>query len=52
MTVWIIFWGIIILFSIVAFTIMSAKILIKGVGELKEMFQMLKKRNGNNLADN
>ena len=42
MTVWIVFWGIIILFSLVAFTIMSAKILIKGVGELKEMFHMLK----------
>lgn len=52
MTMWTVFWGILILFSLVGFTIMSTKILIKGVGELKEMFQMLKKRNGNNLADN
>jgi hypothetical protein len=41
MTVWIVIWGIIILFSLVAFTLMSIKILFKGVGELKEMFQML-----------
>jgi hypothetical protein len=45
MNVWIVIWGIIILFSLVGFTIMSTKILYKGIGELKEMFQMLKKRN-------
>ncbi len=45
MNVWIVIWGIIILFSLVGFTIMSTKILIKGIGELKEMFQTLKKRN-------
>ena len=46
MTVWIVIWGIVILFSLLAFTFMSVKILFKGIGELKEMFHMLKKRNG------
>lgn len=46
MNFWTIFWGIIILFSLLAFTFMSLRILYKGIGELKEMFQMLKKRNG------
>ena len=46
MTTWTVIWGIIILFSLVGFTLMSAKILVKGIGELREMFEMLKKRNG------
>lgn len=41
---WIIIWGIVILFSLVGFTLMSVKILYKGVGELKEMFHMLKEK--------
>ena len=44
MNVWIVIWGIVILFSLVAFTIMSVKILYKGIGELKEMFHLLNKR--------
>ena len=41
---WIIIWSIVILFSLVAFTYMSIKILYKGIGELKEMFHALKER--------
>jgi len=52
MNVWIIIWGIIILFSLVAFTFMSVRILVKGVSELKEMFHMLNKKNENDWADN
>jgi hypothetical protein len=45
MTMWIVFWGIVILFSLLAFTYMSGKILYKGIGELKEMFHRLKEEN-------
>ena len=41
MTMWIVIWGIIILFSLISFTYMSVKILYKGIGELKEMFHTL-----------
>jgi hypothetical protein len=52
MTMWIVIWGIIILFSLMAFTWMSVKILYKGIGELKEMFQKLREENGKNWAGN
>jgi len=52
MTMWIVFWGIIILFSLVAFTFMTLRILYKGIGELKEMFHMLNKRNEKDWAGN
>ncbi len=43
MSGWIIFWGILIVFSVLSFTYMSIKILIKGLVELKEMFVDLSK---------
>jgi hypothetical protein len=46
MNTWIVIWGIIILFSLIAFTCMSVKILYKGIGELKEMFHRLRKEIG------
>ena len=44
MSLWIYFWGIVILFSVVSFAYMSVKILYKAVAELKSMFHMLEKR--------
>ncbi len=44
---WIIFWDIIIGFSVLSFSYMSIKILIKGFKELKEMFTDLDKNNSN-----
>lgn len=41
MNAWIIFWDILIAFSVLSFTYMSIKILIMGFIELKEMFQDL-----------
>ena len=38
---WEYFWLITIVFSIVSFTYMSAKAIIKGLGEMKEMFAKL-----------
>ena len=38
---WISFWGIVILFAVISFTYMSAKILYKGIAELAEMFKRL-----------
>ncbi len=38
---WIIFWEIVILFSLISFTYMSLKILYKGVAELADMFKSL-----------
>jgi hypothetical protein len=39
---YIIFWTIIIFFSLVSFSIMSFKMLYKGIPELREMFRQLK----------
>ena len=44
---WIIFWDIIIGFSVLSFSYMSIKILIKGFKRLKEMFTDLDKNNSN-----
>ena len=41
MSGWEIFWGIVILFSILSFTYMSIKILYLGLPELKDMFTAL-----------
>lgn len=41
MVAWSIFWGIVVLFSLLSFTYMSGKILIKSVAELKSMFRTL-----------
>jgi len=38
---WIIIWGVTILFSLVSFAFMSIKVLYKGIAELKEMFHTL-----------
>ncbi len=40
---WTIFWAVIIGFSLISFTYMSAKVLYFGVGELKDMFKKLSK---------
>lgn len=42
MSLWEIFWLIVVIFSIVSFTYMSVKIVYKGLAELKEMFTSLK----------
>ena len=41
MSAWIIFWGLVVLFSLLSFTYMSVKILIKSIAELKSMFKTL-----------
>ena len=41
MDFWEIFWAAVIIFSVLSFTYMSAKMLILGVPELKEMFSAL-----------
>jgi len=42
MNLWEYFWIVIISFSIVSFTYMSAKVVSKGFEELKDMFKSLK----------
>ena len=39
---YVIFWSVIIFFSLIAFAIMSFKMLYKGLPELREMFRKLK----------
>ncbi len=41
MSLWIYFWGIVVLFSLASFSYMSVKILILAVAELKTMFRTL-----------
>ena len=41
-------WGIIILFSVVSFTSISVIIIIKGYGEIKDVFKKLSEKNGTN----
>jgi len=41
MNAWIIFWGLVVLFSVLSFTYLSVKILIKSIAELKSMFKAL-----------
>ncbi len=43
MKFWEIFWLLVVLFSVLSFTYLSLKILIKGWPELKEMFSALSK---------
>jgi hypothetical protein len=51
MSGWIIFWAIIILFSLISFTYMSIKILYKGLPELKSMFTNLDQRSHSSKTD-
>lgn len=44
MNAYMIFWTAVILFSLVSFTLMSMKVLKKGLPELLEMFVMIKKQ--------
>jgi len=48
MNAWVIFWGIMIFFSIVSFTYMSVKVVVKGFAEMKSMFVQLEKDNNKN----
>ncbi len=41
MNEWEYFWGFVILFSIISFSYMSVKIIVKGLAELKDMFRNL-----------
>ncbi|NIA28472.1 MAG: hypothetical protein GWP06_01000 [Actinobacteria bacterium] len=41
MSAWTIFWGLVVLFSLLSFTYMSVRILIKSIAELKSMFRTL-----------
>ena len=43
MKVYIIFWTIVIFFSLISFTYMSYKMLVKGIPELRDMFNQLRK---------
>ena len=43
MNFWEYFWIVVIIFSIASFTYMSIKAIIKGLGEMKEMFGKLEK---------
>lgn len=38
---YILFWSIVVFFSLISFTVMSLKMLIKGIPELREMFNQL-----------
>lgn len=42
MNAYIVFWGIIILFSFISFVLMSIKLVYKGFPELREMLDKLK----------
>ena len=44
MNLWEYFWLTVIVFSIVSFTYMSIKVIYKGFGEMKEMFESLKNK--------
>ena len=44
MSGYIIFWTVLIVFCLITFTVLSVKILIRGVPELREMFVMIKMR--------
>ena len=43
MKAYIIFWTIVIFFSLISFTYMSYKMLVKGIPELRDMFNQLRK---------
>ena len=43
-----IFWSALIVFSFIVFTLMSVMILVKGIGEIKEMFHGLQEKYENN----
>ncbi len=41
-------WGMIILFSVISFAIISVIIIIKGYEEIKDVFKKLSEKNGTN----
>lgn len=45
MTFYIIFWSIVVFFSLISFIIMSYIMLTRGIPELKDMFRQLSDRN-------
>ncbi len=51
MSGWIIFWAIIIIFSLLSFTYMSIKILYRGLPELKSMFKNLEQKDQSSKTD-
>jgi len=51
MKAYIIFWTIVIFFSLISFTIMSFRMLYKGVPELRDMFKQLGDLDLNNSTD-
>lgn len=52
MTGYMIFWTVIIFFSLLSFTVMSFIMLIKGIPELKEMFKQLENSKMNRTNNN
>ena len=52
MTGYIIFWSIVIFFSLLSFSIMSLIMLTRGISELKDMFKQLSESNPNDVVKN
>ena len=52
MTGYIIFWSIVIFFSLLSFSIMSLIMLTRGISELKDMFKQLSESNSNDVIKN
>ena len=50
MNAWIIFWAVIIIFSVLSFSYMSIQVLYKGLDELRYMFKRLDDEAANNAA--
>ena len=48
---YILFWSIVIFFSLISFIYMSFRMLYKGVPELKDMFNQLKETKKNNAKE-
>ena len=48
---YIIFWSIVIFFSLISFIYMSFRMLYKGVPELKDMFKQLKETKQSDLTE-
>ena len=49
---YIVFWSVVILFSLLSFVVMSIIMLTKGIPELKDMFKQLSDRNMNEINEN
>ena len=48
---YLIFWIIIIIFSLASFTYMSVRMLYKGIPELRDMFKQLKENKSDSTSD-